>query len=282
MVTPEAKRQAVKHLRERFGQSQRKLCKLIGLPLSSWYYKAKPDDSQQIRARLRELAAERRRWGYRQMHEVLRREGMLINHKRTERLYREEQLQIKIRRRKKTAAKLRVPLAYPDRINQRWSMDFMSDNLANGRKIRLLNILDVFTKESLAMVVDTSINSMRVRLVLDFLGWMRGLPEVISVDNGSEFTSKVLDNWAWENKVKLDFSRPGKPVDNAFIESFNRTVRNECLNDNWFLSLQHAKEVIENWQNDYNNVRPHSSLGGLTPTEFATQWQESSLSLVLQ
>lgn len=255
MVTPEAKRQAVNYLRERFGQSQRKLCKLIGLPLSSWYYNAKPDDNQQIRAKLRELAAERRRWGCRQMHEVLRREGILINHKRTERLYREEQLQIKIRRRKKTAAKLRVPLAYPDRINQRCSMDFMSDNLADGRKFRLLNILDVFTKESLAMVVDTSINSMRVRLVLDFLGWMRGLPEVISVDNGSEFTSKLLDKWAWENNVMLDVSRPGKPVDNVFIE---------------------------NWQNDYNNVRPHNSPGGLTPTEFAAQWQESSLSLVLQ
>jgi putative transposase len=124
-------------------------------------------------------------------------------------------------------------------------MDFMSDNLADGRRFRLLNILNVFTKESLAMVVDTSINGKRVSQTLDYLCWMRGLPEVITVDNGPEFTGKVLDNWAWKNGVKLDFSRPGKPVDNAFIESFNRTVRNECLNDNWFLSLSHAREVIE-------------------------------------
>jgi len=132
-------------------------------------------------------------------------------------------------------------MPYPEGVNQRWAMDFMSDNLADGRRFRLLNILDVFTKESLVMVVDTSINGKHVSQVLDYLGWMRRLPEVINVDNGPEFAGKVLDNWAWKNEVKLDFSRPGKPVDNAFIESFNRTVRNECLNDNWFLSLNHAR-----------------------------------------
>ncbi len=130
-------------------------------------------------------------------------------------------------------------------------MDFMSDNLAYGIKIRLLNILDVFTMESLAMVVDTSINGKRVSQLLDYLGWIRGLPEVISVDNGPVFSGKALDSWAWKNGVKLDFIRPAKPADNAFIESFNRTVRNECLNDNWFLSLNHAREDIENWRNDY-------------------------------
>jgi putative transposase len=166
------------------------------------------------------------------MHEVLRREGILINHKRTERLYREERLQIKTRRRKKAAAQLLVPVPYPEGVNQRWAMDFMSDNLADGRRFRLLNVLDVFTKESLTMVVDTSINGKRVSQVLDCLGWMRALPEVINVDNGPEFAGKVLDNWAWKNGVKLDFSRLGKLVDNAFIESFNRTFRNECLNDN--------------------------------------------------
>ena len=207
---------------------------------------------------------------------------MLINHKRTERLYREERLQIRSRKRKKTAAKLRVPVSYPERPNQRWAMDFMSDNLANGRKIRLLNILDVFTKESLAMVVDTSINGKRVTHALNYLGWLRGLPDVINVDNGPEFAGKELDKWAWKHNVKLDFSRPGKPVDNAFIESFNRTVRNECLNDNWFLSLTHARQLIEGWQHDYNNVRPHSALNGLTPVEFAAQRLECSLNLLLQ
>ena len=132
------------------------------------------------------------------------------------------------------------------------------------------------------MVVDTSINGERVTRTLDYLRWTRGLPEVISVDNGPEFSGKVMDNWAWKNNVQLDFSRPGKPVDNAFIESFNRTVRLECLNDNWFLSLQHARKLVEEWRNDYNNVRPHSALNGQTPTEFTTQNKESSLKLVLQ
>ena len=132
------------------------------------------------------------------------------------------------------------------------------------------------------MVVDTSINGERVTRTLDYLSWTRGLPDVISVDNGPEFSGKVMDNWAWKQNVKLDFSRPGKPVDNAFIESFNRTVRLECLNDNWFLSMQHACEVIEDWRNDYNTVRPHSALNGLTPSEFAAQNTESSLKLVLQ
>ena len=279
-MTPEAKRKAVRHLQESFGQSQRRLCQLVGLALSSW--KPQPDRNGPARQRLRELAGERRRWGYRQMHEVLRREGILINHKRTERLYREEGLQLKTRKRKKSAATLRVPLPYPEKINQRWAMDFMSDNFADGRRFRVLNILDVYSKESLAMVVDTSINGERVTKVLDYLCWVRGLPEVISVDNGPEFSGKVMDNWAWKNNGKLDFSRPGKPVDNAFIESFNRTVRLECLNDNWFLSLKHAQEVIEEWRNDYNNVRPHSALNGQTPAKFAAQNTESSLKLVVQ
>ena len=156
------------------------------------------------------------------------------------------------------------------------------DNLANGRKIRLLNILEVFTKESLAMHVDTSINGRRVSEVLDQLSWTRGLPEVITVDNGPEFAVKVLDNWAYSNGVKLEFSRPGKPVDNAFIECLNRIAREECLNNNWFLSLDHAREIIEAWRNDYNNNRPHRSLGGLTPVEFAAKSEENFQLQVLE
>jgi putative transposase len=151
-------------------------------------------------------------------------------------------------------------LPYPEKPKLRWSMDFMSDNLASGRKTRLLNIVDVFTKEIPVMEVDTSINGPRITQVLDSLGWLRRLPEVISDDNGPEFSSKVLDNWAYRNEVKLDFSRPGKPVDNAFIESFNQTVRQECQNDNWFISLSHAREIIGAWRVDYNAIRSYSAL----------------------
>ena len=281
-MTPEAKREAVKHLYERFGQSKRRLCHLVGLAHSSWHYKPKSNNSEDARKRLRELAEARRRWGYRRMHEILRREGLVINHKRTARLYREENLQLKSKRRRKTASMLRIPLQYPERARQQWAMDFMSDNLADGRRLRVLNIIDVFTKEALAMVVDTSLPGKRVVQALEYLGWMHGMPDVVTVDNGPEFTGRALDKWAWQNSVKLEFSRPGKPVDNAFIESFNRSVREECLNDSWFLSLDHAREVIEAWRNDYNDARPHSALGGRTPAEFAALREDISLIAVVQ
>lgn len=271
MVTPEVKRDVVKHLHEHFGQSYRKLCILVGLSRSSWHYQPQPDTNGPIRQRLRELADERKRWGYRRLHYLLRREGFLINHKRTERLYREENLMIRIKRRRKIAANTRVAPPKLERRNQCWAMDFMSDNLYNGRRFRVLNVLDSYSRDYLGFEVNTSINGTRVCAVLDRLVWFKGKPEMITVDNGPEFIGKALDAWAHDQQVKLVFNRPGKPVDNAYIESFNGRLRDECLNVNWFLSLEHARELIGRWQDDYNAIRPHSSLGQLTPAAFLVQ-----------
>lgn len=209
---------------------------------------------------------------------MLRREGLVVNHKRTERLYREEKLSLRIRRRKKLAASIRIELPAPTRANEAWAMDFMSDSLENGRKIRLLTIIDTYTKESFATEVDTSINGQRVTLVLDRVAAAKGLPENIVVDNGPEFASNAMDCWAYKRGVKLLFIRPGKPVDNNYIESFNGKVRDECLNQNWFGSLNHARQVIEEWRKDYNQERPHSSLGDIPPFEFIRLEEERRLS----
>ncbi len=192
----------------------------------------------------------------------------MVNHKRTERIYKEEGLALRRKRRRKGAAGARVIIPSPERPNQKWSMDFVSDSVVTGRRFRALTIVDDYSRECPAIEVDTSLGGARVVNVLERLAEMRGLPEVITVDNGPEFAGKVLDEWAYRKGVKLSFIRPGKPVENAFAESFNSRLRDECLNDNWFLSVRHAREVIEAWRKDYNTVRPHSSLGGLAPQEF--------------
>ena len=221
-----------------------------------------------MRHRLRELAAQRRRFGSPRLHVLLKREGLVVNHKRTERIYREEGLALRRKRRSKGAAGARVIIPAPERPNQKWSMDFVTDSVVTGRRFRALAIVDDYSRECPAIEVDTSLGGARVVGVLDRLAEMRGLPEVITVDNGPEFAGKVLDEWAYRKGVKLSFIRPGKPVENAFAESFNSRLRDECLNDNWFLSIRHARQVIEAWRRDYNTVRPHSSLGGLAPQEF--------------
>jgi putative transposase len=274
MVTPEAKRKAVEHLHASFGRSIRKLCILVGMNRSNWHYQAKPDANEPIRKRLRELADERKRWGYRRLHYLLRREGFLINHKRTERLYREENLMLRVKRRRKMAAESRVAPPPPERRNQCWAMDFMSDNLNHGRRFRVLNVVDSYSRDFLGYEVDTSITGKRVCGVLDRLVWFNGMPEIITVDNGPEFIGKALDAWAYRHGVKLVFNRPGKPVDNTYIESFNGRLRDECLNMNWFMSLDHAREVIEAWRKDYHTIRPHSGLGRLTPDEFRVRESE--------
>lgn len=183
-------------------------------------------------------------------------------------------MSIRCKKRKKTASELRIQVPDAQRFNQQWAMDFMSDALYNGRKIRLLTLIDEFSRECLAVEVDTSINGVRVTNVLNRVAANHGLPEMIKVDNGPEFIGKALDAWAYQRGIRLQFSRPGKPIDNRFIESFNGRLRDECLNDNWFMSIDHAREIVEDWRVDYNNARPHSSLDDLTPHEFADKERE--------
>jgi putative transposase len=195
----------------------------------------------------------------------------VVNHKRVYRLYREEGLAMQRRKGKRFRAEARVPLELPARANQMWTMDFTRDSLASGRKFRTLNLMDGYTREALWIEVDNSLPGLRVVRVLERVAQERGAPEAIQVDNGPEFISQVVDQWAYRNGVALHFIDPGKPVQNAFIESFNGKFRDECLNQSWFTSLEDARRIIEAWREDYNTVRPHSSLGYKTPEEYAAE-----------
>ena len=226
-----------------------------------------------MRMRLHELAQARPRYGYRRLTVLLRREGWEINHKRIYRLYREDDLTVRIKRRKKLASRPRVRPPMADRVNDRWTMDFMSDGLADGRKIRILTVLDAFTRECLALKVGQSLPAQAVTDVLERVIAERGKPRVIQVDNGTEFTSNHFDAWAYLRDIQLDFIRPGKPVDNAHIESFNGRLRDECLNSQWFQSIDDAKRTIEHWRREYNELRPHSALGDLAPSTYAAEIQ---------
>jgi len=206
---------------------------------------------------------------------MLNRQGWQVSHKKVYRLYREEGLQVRRRKRKQTAKYRGEKPEGPLRPNERWSMDFMHDALCDGRRIRLLNIVDDYTRECLGIEVDTSLGGRRVTRVLDRLGAIRGLPERVVTDNGPEFTSKALDNWAYEKGVTLQYIEPGKPVQNAYVESFNGRVRDECLNEQWFQNLRHARDVIETWRQDYNTMRPHTALGNMAPEEYASSLQSA-------
>jgi putative transposase len=224
--------------------------------------------------RLKDLAAARVRYGYRRLHVLLVREGWAINHKRVYRLYKPEGLSLRLKTKKKRVSAPRIPLPTPSAPMECWSMDFVMDRLSAGQCFRMLTLVDNFSRVSPAIEVDFSLNGKRVVEVLERLKLTVGLPKTIKVDNGSEFISKTLDAWAHHNDVKLDFSRPGKPTDNAFIESFNGRLRQECLNQNWFTSLDDARQIVEAWRQDYNQLRPHSSLDHRTPSEFVGRWQQ--------
>ncbi len=255
--------------------SERHACRLMGLGRSTHRYRArKAERDAALRTRLRELAAKRMRFGYRRLTALLLREGMAANHKRVYRLYREEGLAMRIRARRRIRWNGRVTSRAAVRPNQRWSMDFVSDCINNGRVIRMLTVVDDCTRECPAIEVDTSLGGGRVRRVLDRIVDERGRPEAIVLDNGPEFRGRALAAWSEERGVRLEFIQPGKPVQNAYAESFNGRLRDECLNANWFTSLRDARRKIETWRQDYNQQRPHSSLDYLPPAESAREAAE--------
>src|SRR5277367_232842 len=265
MVTPVVKRQAVAHLGQLFEVSQRRACQVISADRTSIRYRSvRPDDSA-LRARLRELAAVRRRFGYRRLQLLLRREGTFVNHKKLRRLYREERLQVRRRGGRKRALGTRAPIALPQRPNQRWSLDFVSDTLTDSRRFRMLTVVDDFTRECLALVADTSLSGARVGRELDAIIACRGRPQSIVSDNGTELTCMAILSWTQETQIDWHYIAPGKPTQNAFIESFNGRLRDELLNETLFTTLAQARAVLAAWKDDYNNVRPHSALGNLSP-----------------
>jgi putative transposase len=270
MVTPVARREAADHLHEAYGVSQRRACKVIGADRSSVRYRSRRPDDADLRARLRELAAQRRRFGYRRLHVLLRRDGTRLNHKKLRRLYREERLQVRRRGGRKRALGTRAPIALPQGPNQRWSMDFLSDAMTDGRRFRILAIVDDFTRECLCLAADTSLPGGRVVRELDRLLVVRGRPIVCVSDNGTELTSMAILRWCQDTGIGWHYIAPGKPQQNAFVESFNGRLRDELLNETLFVSLAHARAALAAWRDDYNTVRPHSALGNLPPAIYAT------------
>ncbi len=269
MVGSQAKRDAVTHLLTAHQLGVTRAFGLIGISRSLYRYESTRPDDKALTERLTTLAGQKRRYGYRRLHVLLYREGWRINRKRTYRVYHAAGLMVRRRKRKRIAGVERLDKVMAFAPNQSWSMDFVSDGLVDGRRLRCLNIVDDFTKECLAIEVDTSLPGRRVVGVLERLAESRGLPQSVTVDNGPEFVSKALDEWAYRQQLQLRFIEPGKPQQNAYIESFNGKFRDECLNEHWFLSMRHAREVIVAWRQEYNGERPHSALGYLTPNRFA-------------
>ena len=252
------------------GVSVRRACGLIALNRSTYQYRSqKKDDEGLLRNRLKELALQRPRFGSPRLTVLIRREFGVVSHKRIERIYAEEGLQVPLRRKKRRRGAIRqVPLALPSRPGERWSMDLVADSFSDGRRFRSLTVVDDFSRECPAIEVDTSISGARIVRVLERLSKSHELPKVIVTDNGPEFTSRAMLIWADENNIRLHFIAPGKPTQNAFVESFNGKFRDECLNENWFKDLQDARDKIKTWRHDYNTQRPHRSLQQMTPQEY--------------
>ena len=251
------------------GYSQRGACALVGLEPKTYRYASQRPDDGALRQRLKELALERRRFGYRRLYILLRREGVVLNHKKLYRLYREERLMVRKRGGRKRALGTRAPMAIPQGKNQRWSLDFVLEALACSRRFRILTVVDDFSRECLALVVDNSLSGIRVARELDRVVETRGKPCMVVSDNGTELTSRAMLGWQEDRGVQWHYIAPGKPTQNGFIESFNGRLRDECLNEHLFTNLSEARRIIEAWRIDYNTRRPHTSLNGLTPAEFA-------------
>ena len=271
MVTPAARREAVAHLEQGYGMSERRACSVIGADRSSVRYRPRRPDDAVLREALRGAAETHRRFGYRRLHVILRRDGHVLNRKRTQRLYREEGLAVRRRRSRKRAIGTRAPLVTEAVANARWSLDFVQDQFADGRRFRILNVIDDVTKESLAAVADTSISGRRVARELTALIAWRGKPGVIVSDNGTEFTSNAILEWAEKMQVKWHYIAPGKPMQNGNCEAFNGRMRDELLNETLFFGIDHARAVVARWTHTYNTERPHSALGYQAPAVFAAQ-----------
>jgi transposase InsO family protein len=271
MVTPAVKRQAVAHLLAAHEMSERRACHLVGADRTMIRYRGQRPDDAALRERMRVLAGERRRFGYRRLHVLLRQEGLVVNRKKTERLYREERLTVRRRRGRKKATGTRAPILVEARPNARWSVDFVHDQLVTGRRLRILNVIDDVTKECLAAVVDTSISGRRVARELEVVVARRGKPELIVSDHGTEFTSNAMLAWTQAAGVAWHFIAPGKPQQNAICEAFNARMRDELLNETLFFSLRMARQRLARWVADYNHCRPHSAIGYETPAAYAAR-----------
>jgi putative transposase len=274
MVDPAKQRDMAVYVRDTYQVSERRVCRVFDFPRSTVRYKRCPDRNKEVMERILYWAGKKVRYGSPRIHVMLLREGYRINHKRTERLYRQSGLSLRRRKRRKYRSETRVPLHTPTRRMEILSMDFVADRTCEGHRIRCLTLTDMFTRECHAIAVDSSMTGQKVVQVLERLKMMDGAPDIITTDNGSEFICIALDKWAYFNNVKLSFSRPGKPTDNPYIESFNGKFRDECLEMHWFLSLEQAKKLIEEWRIEYNEERPHSSINDLTPKEFAKRQED--------
>lgn len=273
MVTPAAKREASAHLQQTYAVSQRRACSVLRIDRSSMRYRRQRADDAPLRAKIREAASQRRRFGYRRIHLMLKRQGLIMNLKKLRRLYREERLQVKRRGGRKRALGTRRPILLPDAPNRRWSLDFVSDAFTDGRRFRIFAVVDDFTRECLSLVADTSISGHRVARELDAVIHRRGRPATCVSDNGTELTSTAILAWSQERRIDWHYIAPGKPQQNAFIESFNARLRDELLNETLFSSLDQARAVLAAWKEDYNHTRPHSALGNITPKEFADNFR---------
>jgi len=278
MVAAPLRRELVRWMQTN-GLSQRRCLAVARISASSLRYQPRADRNVALREQIVSLAQRHKRYGAGMIYLKLRQAGHVVNHKRVDRLYAVERLQVRRRRRKKIPVGDRQPLARPGSANEVWSMDFVFDRVASGRSIKSLTVVDDATHEAVAVVAEHSISGDRLTRILDQVCAQRGAPSIIRSDNGAEFTGKAMLNWAYRNRVTLKLIEPGKPNQNAYIESFNGRLRDECLNEHWFTSLPHARVVIENWRREYNEERPKRALGGLTPASYAKQMAEKALTM---
>ncbi|WP_090161713.1 IS3 family transposase [Loktanella sp. DSM 29012] len=274
LLRPDARRRAVDWAMTQKGYRQRRACALVGIDPRVYRRPPARSEDTDLRTRLKDLSSERRRFGYRRLHLLLRREGWSVNWKKLYRIYKEEGLTVRKRGGRKRALGTRAPMAIPQGPNQRWSLDFVSDSLSCGRRFRILNVIDDFSRECLAAVVDTSLSGIRVGRELDKIAEVRGYPCMVVSDNGTELTSNAILKWQEDRKVEWHYIAPGKPMQNGFVESFNGRMRDELLNEHLFDNLRHARNLVAAWRDDFNHHRPHSSLAGLTPREYANRSNE--------